>query len=169
MVSNRQVHRYVHRLHDIRALANYTEEVQKQLNFATDWKILFEAIPIHETADHIIETSCDEVTDTATISFQREFMDLKPEEIRYYVVHELLHVLFARIDDTFVVIKGHLSEEIYSSFTDMHIRSEERFVDRLASVIAPLVKLPNFSSRKRKAHGRSDKAGRNEEVSGDGG
>lgn len=66
-----------------------------------------------------------------------------PENLRHYIVHELVHLHLWPIDQSTESIIGALGSTSYSVFSMSHRNAVEQAVDAVACVISPHLPLPN--------------------------
>jgi hypothetical protein len=122
-------------------LEAYVSEIQDALNVA-NWKVTIarDASDIDSWAD----INPHEQNLTAELRVSHDFWRQTPEHQRETLVHEVLHLVTARLDQTVEALEDALGKVIWSVFERQFENATERTVDHLAKVIAPFLPLPEF-------------------------
>ena len=123
------------------ALEGYVAELQVALN-VTYWKITV----VRDAAD--VEAWADinphSQAETADLRVSHDFWKQTPDHQREVLIHEMLHIVTARLDQTVESIEEAFGKVIWAIYEPLFEDATERVVDHLAKVIAPWVPLPEF-------------------------
>ena len=123
------------------ALEAYVAELQEALGI-TVWKITV----VREASD--VEAWADinphEQAESAELRVSYDFWKQTPEHQREILIHEMLHIVTARLDQTVESIEEAFGKVIWAIYEPLFEDATERVVDHLAKVIAPSVPLPVF-------------------------
>ena len=125
--TNSVLTRYVRELADLLKLKDY--EIMLDFSAPADQDCHAEIYP-HDQMSY------------ARIRLSSDFTRLPSEEIRYYIVHELVHLHFVGFPDVLESLTTHLSMAVYQSLMQSHEKAEERTVDNLAKILAQFLPLP---------------------------
>ena len=123
------------------ALEGYVAELQVALNI-TYWKITV----VRDAAD--VEAWADinphAQAETADLRVSHDFWKQTPEHQREVLVHEMLHIVMARLDQTVEAMEEAFGKIAWAIYDPLFEDAAERVVDHLAKVIAPQLPLPEF-------------------------
>ena len=123
------------------ALESYVTELQQALNVA-NWKVSVarEASDVEAWADINPHSQAE----TADLRVSHDFWKQTPDHQREVLIHEMLHIVTARLDQTVESIEEAFGKVIWAIYEPLFEDATERVVDHLAKVIAPFVPLPVF-------------------------
>ena len=123
------------------ALEAYVAELQEALGI-TVWKITVvrEASDVEAWADINPHSQAE----TADLRVSHDFWKQTPDHQREVLIHEMLHIVTARLDQTVESIEEAFGKVIWAIYEPLFEDATERVVDHLAKVIAPSVPLPVF-------------------------
>jgi hypothetical protein len=123
------------------ALESYVAELQEALNVA-NWKVSVarEASDVEAWAD----INPHEQNYTAELRVSHDFWRQTPEQQREVLVHEVLHIVTARLDQTVEALEEAFGKVVWAIFEPQYVNATERVVDHLAKVLAPNLPLPAF-------------------------
>ena len=123
------------------ALEAYVAELQEALGI-TIWKITV----IREASD--VEAWADinphEQAESAELRVSYDFWKQTPDHQREILIHEMLHIVTARLDQTVESIEEAFGKVIWAIYEPLFEDATERVVDHLAKVLAPNIPLPAF-------------------------
>lgn len=122
-------------------LEAYVTEVQAALNVA-NWKVSVarDASDVEAWAD----INPHEQNQTAELRISHDFWRQTPEMQREVLIHEVLHLVTARLDQTVEALEEAMGKVLWAVFEPQYENATERTVDHLAKVIAPSIPLPDF-------------------------
>jgi len=122
-------------------LEAYVSELQAALNLA-HWKVSIarDASDVDAWAD----INPHEQNHTAELRISHDFWKQTPEHQREILIHEMLHLVTARLDQTVEALEDAFGKVIWAVFEPQYENATERAVDHLARVIAPFVPLPDL-------------------------
>jgi hypothetical protein len=123
------------------ALDAYVAELQAAMN-VTYWKITVarDASDVEAWADINPHAQAE----TAELRVSHDFWKQTPELQREVLVHEMMHVVNARLDQTIEAMEEAFGKIAWAIFEPQYEDATERVVDHLAKVIAPNLPLPEF-------------------------
>ena len=123
------------------ALEAYVAELQEALG-VTVWKITV----VREASD--VEAWADinphEQAESAELRVSYDFWKQTPEHQREILIHEMLHIVTARLDQTVEAMEEAFGKIAWAIYDPLFEDAAERVVDHLAKVIAPRLPLPEF-------------------------
>jgi len=122
-------------------LEAYIAALQTALNVA-NWKVTIarDASDVEAWAD----INPHEQNATAELRISHDFWRQTPEMQRDVLVHEVLHLVTARLDQTVEALEDAMGKVLWAVFEPQYENATERAVDHLAKIIAPSIPLPNF-------------------------
>jgi hypothetical protein len=122
-------------------LESYVADLQAALNVA-NWKVSVarEASDVDAWAD----INPHEQNHTAELRVSHDFWKQTPEQQREVLVHEILHLVTARLDQTVEALEDAMGKVLWAVFEPQYENATERAVDQLARIIAPTIPLPDF-------------------------
>ena len=122
-------------------LEAYIAELQAALNVA-NWKVTIarDASDVEAWAD----INPHEQNATAELRISHDFWRQTPEMQREVLIHEILHLVTARLDQTVEALEDAMGKVLWAVFDRQYENATERAVDHLAKVIAPSIPLPDF-------------------------
>jgi hypothetical protein len=122
-------------------LEAYVADLQAALNVSY-WKITVarDASDVEAWADINPHAQAE----TAELRVSHDFWKQTPELQREGLVHEMMHVVNARLDQTIEAMEEALGKIAWAIFEPQYEDATERVVDHLAKVIAPGLPLPEF-------------------------
>lgn len=123
------------------ALEAYVAELQAVLNISY-WKITVvrDASDVEAWAD----INAHAQAETADLRVSHDFWRQTPEHQREVLMHEMLHVVTARLDQTVEAMEEAFGKVAWAIYEPLFEDAAERVVDHLAKVIAPSLPLPEF-------------------------
>jgi hypothetical protein len=125
-------------------VAAYIERAQETLMLLDlTIKVTEEQAPEDTYADISVHDEAPE----ATIRLAHSFWTLSAEDQRRVLVHELLHCHLAALSNLKDDLEKTLGLAAFELFAASFERAEERTVDKLARIIAPLLPLPRTFAR----------------------
>ena len=122
-------------------LEAYVADLQAALNVSY-WKITVarDASDVEAWADINPHAQAE----TAELRVSHDFWKQTPELQREVLVHEMMHVVNARLDQTIEALEEAFGKIAWAIFEPQYEDATERVVDHLAKVIAPGLPLPEF-------------------------
>lgn len=127
------------------------EVVQTYLNEIKDFLGLKDWIIELDRTEPKSDNSWAEVTvcdahDTAWVRIAYpSFFEQKPEDQRQWLIHEVMHCHFDRIQEVMRKLEKHTENSSAMEFAkDQHMTEIEFSTDRIARVLAPFFPLPKF-------------------------
>lgn len=122
-------------------LEAYVLDLQTALN-VVNWKVTIarDASDVEAWAD----INPHEQHATAELRISHDFWRQTPEMQRDVLVHEVLHLVTARLDQTVEALEDAMGKILWAVFDPQYENATERVVDHLAKVIAPSIPLPDF-------------------------
>ena len=122
-------------------LEAYVADLQIALNVA-NWKVTItrEASDVEAWAD----INPHEQNATAELRVSHDFWRQTPDLQRETLVHEIIHLITARLDQTVEALADAMGKVLWAVFEPQFVNATERAVDHLAKVIAPTFPLPSF-------------------------
>ena len=123
------------------ALEGYVAELQVALN-VTYWKITV----VRDAAD--VEAWADinphSQAETADLRVSHDFWKQSPDHQREVLIHEMLHIVTARLDQTVEAMEEAFGKIAWAIFEPQYVNATERVVDHIAKLLAPNLPLPEF-------------------------
>jgi hypothetical protein len=115
----------------------YARYLQRKLQLQ-DWfvKVIDEPCGPDDDAD----ISITEGQKHAKMRVRSDFKDRTPEQQRHTMVHEIIHIHLAGMQDSAADLEQHVGSVVYNLFDKSFLRALEYAVDGLADAFAPLVR-----------------------------
>ena len=122
-------------------LEAYVAELQAALNVSY-WKITVarDASDVEAWADINPHAQAE----TAELRVSHDFWKQTPELQREVLVHEMMHVVNARLDQTIEALEEAFGKIAWAIFEPQYVNATERVVDHIAKLLAPNLPLPAF-------------------------
>ena len=123
------------------ALEEYVQALQVTLNVA-NWKVTItqEASDVEAWAD----INPSEVAYTAELRVSHDFWNQSAERQREVLIHEMLHIVTARLDQTVEALEEPLGKVAWAIYDRQYEMATERVVDHLAVVFCTMIAPPDF-------------------------
>lgn len=123
-------------------LVTYVDEIRHYMNLS-HWEVEVVITSTEDLSNHDPFVEVVKVKDRplATILFPQVVLDYPLEEIRHYIVHELLHLHIQRLWRHIESLQPLIGVFSYATFSEAARADMEEMVDRLTYIIEPLIPL----------------------------
>lgn len=123
------------------AVSEWVEEALPLLGLS-GWRVVVSKAPSDQDAWAEIEPHA-QATD-AELFVGWDLNQQSPERVREVLTHELVHLIVCRADQTVEALEDSLGKLAWATFEPQFTNANERAVDHLARILAPLLPLPNI-------------------------
>lgn len=120
---------------EFRAAREEFSDMQNRL-FLQNYTLIFDRKkPKHKNVAATVFVS--PTRSVARIAINDCYYDATPEDRRHYTIHELVHVILARLDYLISDLREQVSPQVYSVWYQSAHREIERITDAVTDIIAP--------------------------------